>query len=55
MIAFFNTFISTLIVVIVFFIIIVCGVLIGKKLRENKDNKTLSQQNNAAESNEGEK
>lgn len=39
MIAFINAFLSQLLVMIVFFIIIVIAVLLGKKLRENKDAK----------------
>ena len=39
MIAFINAFLSQLIVMIVFLVIIVVAVILGKKLRENKDAK----------------
>ena len=39
MIAFINTFLSYLLVVIVFLAIITVAVILGKKLRENKDAK----------------
>jgi len=46
MIAFINTFLSYLLVVIIFAIIAVCGVLIGKKLRDSKDAKIANAEAN---------
>lgn len=54
MISFINMFLSYVIVVIVFFAVIICGVLVGKKLRENKDKKAVSV-NETSESSEGDK
>lgn len=55
MVLFFNSFISYLIVVIVFFAVIVCGVLAGKKLRDNKDKKAESAEKDNNDAPEGDK
>lgn len=54
MITFLNSFLSYLLVVIVFFAVIICGVLIGKKLRENKDAKQASLPSEKEDAKEGE-
>lgn len=47
MVAFINTFLSYLLVMIVFLILIVAAVILGKKLRENKDAKLAMEAANA--------
>lgn len=49
MIAFINTFLSYLLVMIVFLVLIVAAVLLGKKLRQNKDAKEALASANAYE------
>ena len=43
MVAFINTFLSYLLLCLIFMAIIVCAVLLGKKLRDNKDAKTQAE------------
>ena len=55
MIVFFNTFISYLIIVLVSFGLIVLAVILGKKLRDNKDEKdALKAEDSANIDNSGE-
>ena len=42
MVAFINTFLSYLLLCLIFMAIIVCAVMLGKKLRDNKDAKTVA-------------